>query len=254
MFKEFIGERHEITESVREGLADRLSSPFYGYFLVSWFIVNWDFVYSALFVDGKIIYEKTKLLKNEYLLQKILPEHYLSTEYWLSFLILPLFLTFFALWPMQYLTRMIYKRHIENKKAEENIKAAALTARAELETKILNAETAVFQAEVAQAKIEKEAKEVSPELIWKKEFEEFKKHELFSKFQKVIDSVYSNSGKTYVHEYSDEIQEWYTFSVPQDVVVYSDVNELISKDSTGGISFTPKGKAFVRYYTNALVG
>jgi hypothetical protein len=236
--KEILGEKHDITESVREGLADRLSSPFYGYFLVSWFIVNWDFVYSAFFVDGKIIYEKTKLLKNEYLLQKILPVHYVSFEYWWAFLVLPLILTFVALWPMQFVTRLVYRKHIENKKAEEMIKASALVVKAE--------------AEVKQAKIEKAAEEVSPKLIWKREFDEFKKHSLFSEFQKVIDCVYSNGGKIYNKYYDEDVHEWFEFSLPQDMLVYADVNGLIIKGENV-ITLTDKGREFVKTYTNREV-
>lgn len=49
---EWIGAGHEVSESVKEAVAERLYSPFYGYLLISWLIVNWDYVYRALFVDG----------------------------------------------------------------------------------------------------------------------------------------------------------------------------------------------------------
>lgn len=248
--KEFLGENHDITESVREGLADRLSSPFYGYFLVSWFVVNWDFVYSAFFVDGKIIYEKTKLLKNEYLLQKILPVHYISLDYWWTFLVLPLILTFLALWPMQIITRLVYKKHIENKKAEEMIKASALIVKAETETKVQKAETALFEAEVRQAKIEREAEEVSPRLLWKKEYEEFKRHPLFKKFRQVIDSIYTYEGQVHVSYFDQEEQGWVKFDMDLDMLVFADVNGIAEKRETNKVILTDKGKEFVKFYSH----
>lgn len=248
--KDLVGENHEVPASMHEALKDRLSSPFYGFFIISWIIVNWDFIYAAIFVSGDNIYHKTNLLKNEYLLQNVLPAHYVSLEYWLTFIIYPLILTLIVFWPMQYVTRFFLIRHIENKKNEERIKNQALKVRAET----IKAETAVYEAEIEQAKREKEAAEISPELGWKKEYEQFKNHPLFDKFQKIIDSVYSNNGRTYVNEYDSEIQEWYSFSVPQDVLVFADVNDLITKSNTGNISFTQKGKSFVRYYTNEHIG
>ncbi len=87
--------------------------------------------------------------------------------------------------------------------------------------------------------IKEEIKKTDPEIDWKKDFNEFSKLPLFSSFQNIIDSIYTHSG--YI-SYSD-------FRMPKDILVYSDVNNLIEKISSNRISLTKKGKFFIKKFT-----
>lgn len=240
-FADWIGTDHEVTESVKEAVSERLYSPFYGYLLISWLIINWDYIYRALFVDGEQILEKTGLLKDEYLLQVVLPNHLWSFEYWINFLILPMLLTTLAFWVMPYLIGIFYKKHIDNRVYYENIKNKALAKKVQQETAVLEAE------QKKGAAIEK-IKKTSPEVLWRSEFEEFKKNkELYPKFQTMIDNFYKYNGyKTY--QWGND--PWNSSDVDDSMIVYADVNNLIELNGNS-FNFTPKGKLFVKLYIDA---
>lgn len=237
-----IGEKHEVTQSIHEALNDRVTSPFYGYFTISWILVNWDYIYAALFVGGEEILQSKGLLKNEYLLQQVLPTQYASFLYWWHFLLLPLLITIVALWLMPHVTRVFFRRNIRNKVKNEQIRAEELAAE-------IKAETRVLEAEVEQAKVEKEAEEISPELNWKRQYEEFKHHRLYKKFDEIIESIYTFSGQISVNDFDGSTQSWITFELSKDILVYSDVNNLVTK-SGNIIELTEKGKQFVKWFSN----
>lgn len=239
---ELIGDKHEVTDSIREALEDRITSPFYGYFIISWTIVNWDYLYTAIFVSGDDIFKKTGLLKNEYLLQVILPEHYWSIMYWWNFFVLPFLITIVVFWVMPYVTNFFYRKHIRNKIVLEKIKANEIEAG-------IKAGTRILKAQVEQAEVKEQAEKIDPKILWKQEYEDFRKHSLFKKFSEIIDSIYTHNGNIYRHDYDEEIKQWYDFSLSQDILVYADVNKLIEKNKDV-INLTDKGKEFVKFYTN----
>lgn len=239
--RDFLGDTHEVSESIREALEERLTSPFYGYFLISWLIINWDYVYAAFFIDGELIYEEKNLLKNDYMLQLILPAQY-EWLYWWNFLILPFLVTLAAFWFMPYVTRFFFRKHIKNKIRNEQIRAQELEAEIKAETKVL-------EAEVEQAKVREEAEKTSPELLWRKEFEDFKKTTLYSNFEQLIEHFYQHDGSiSFMPPFGTSNQV-----IDKNMLVFADVQGLI-KISGNNFTFTEKGKAFVRFYTNEHVG
>lgn len=244
-FKELVGERHEVTDSIREALEERLSSPFYGYFILSWTLVNWDYLYAAFFLSGDTIFEKTGLLKNEYLLQTVLPEHYGSFLYWWNFLLLPFIITIIAFWLMPFVTRIFFKKHIRNQIKMEEIRAEEMVAGAEAEKTVLEAETKVLEAEVEQARAKEEVTKVNPSVLWKKEYGAFKSGKLYKKFEELIEHFYEHNGfisYNNPHGFGE-------ITLDKDILVFADVNGLINIDGNE-FEFTEKGKTFVKYYSN----
>jgi hypothetical protein len=235
-FKSIIGEKHEITESIREALEDRVVSPFYGYFIVSWLLVNWNYIYVALFTSSESILQQKNLLRDEYLFQEVLPSHLIELTYWLDFFVLPFILTFVAFWFMPLVTRIFFRQHIKNKIINEGIRAEEMAAE-------INAEERVLEAEVSKAKVEHEAEQTDPKILWQKHFQNFKQHKVFSKFDKLIKHFYEYNGFI---AYNDN---WTESRLDQDILVYSDVNGLIEIDENTFI-LTQKGKAFVKYYSD----
>lgn len=238
--RKVIGEKHEVPESIREALKDRVTSPFYGYFIISWLLVNWNYLYTALFVGGEEILERESLLRDEYLLQEVLPVHYKSWTYWIDFLILPFVITCVVFWFMPFLTRIFLRQHIRNKIKNEKIRNKELEAEIKSETKVL-------QAEVEQAKVEKEAEKISPELNWKRDYNMFKSSNLYKSFDRLIDSVYKYNGLISTGGWDAGTGNW-EFSIPQDLLVYIDINGIVTKKGNK-IELTPKGREFIRLYT-----
>ena len=159
-----------------------------------------------------------------------------------EFLFLPFILTFVFFWLMPVVSRFFYRKHIRNKIKLERIKADETAAS-------VRAESEILKAEVEKAKVKEEAGIISPGILWREEYEKFREHPLFDKFKEVIDCVYSYEGKINYHEYESEIQDWITFNLSQEMLIYADVNGLINRN-VNTITLTEKGKEFVRYYTN----
>ena len=228
--KSIIGDKHEVTEAIREALEDRVTSPFYGYFIISWLLVNWNYIYAALFVNAQYVFEKTGLLRNEYLFQEVLPAHLVSTTYWLDFLVIPFIFTCAAFWLMPLLTRVFFRQHIRNKIKNEGIRAEEMAAEIKAEEKIL-------EAEVSKAKVEKEAHQSTPEVLWKNEYKEFKENPLHKIFYNLIEHYYKHNAQI-------ETQQG---KIRNDLLVFCDVNKLINIDYNS-FELTNKGKEFVKLY------
>jgi len=229
-FKSIIGEKHEVTEAIREALEDRVVSPFYGYFIISWLLVNWDYIYIALFVNTEFIYQKTGLLRNEYLFQEILPTHLVGWSYWLDFLIIPFIFTCVAFYIMPFLTRKFYRQHIRNKIKNEQIRADEMEAEIKAETKVL-------KAEVEQAEVKEKAAKTTPEVLWRNEYSKFKDNPLHKIFDTLIEHYYEHNALIATN----------TKRIRNDLLVYCDVNKLITIDHEY-FELTEKGKEFVKLY------
>ncbi len=67
---EEISKNNEIIGSFRDCLKNRVTSPIYGIFLISWAVFHWELIYTAFFVSEQKIWEATGgMLKDEYLKQ-----------------------------------------------------------------------------------------------------------------------------------------------------------------------------------------
>ena len=63
---------NEIVDSFKSDLRERMTSPVYGIFIISWLALHWKFIFTMFFVSEDKILEKTFLLKHEYLEQNFL--------------------------------------------------------------------------------------------------------------------------------------------------------------------------------------
>lgn len=95
----------EIKDSTGKVLIERVSSPFYGAFIFSWFIWNWEIPYTTFFVSQERFGLKTKV---EYI-----TEHY--NNYW-YLIVLPFVSAIILVALFPYIGNLIYKMHLRHEK------------------------------------------------------------------------------------------------------------------------------------------
>lgn len=232
MVRGILGTDNELTDSIVIASEERITSPFYGYFVISWIIVNWRLIYIAFFVRGEDIFKKTNLLSNEYLFFNI--PSFRTVGYWLDFLIYPFIATLFIFWLMPYITRIYFLKNIRNKKA---LKLIELNENKEIkkeEKELVVAEKNLIKEEVEKAKQIKRAIIEAPEVLWLKEYEQFVKNNLFYEFKKVMQKVY-------------QIDSQVTLSAS--MVAFLDLNDIGSVAGwQQNVTLTDKGKFFARRF------
>ena len=232
--KDFFGESNEVISSTVVALEERFTSPFYGYFVLAWFIVNWRLVYTAFFVGGTEVLEKENLLRNEYLFLNIPDVNTLA--YWLHFIIFPFLITIFIFWVLPYISRFYYRQSIRNQKA---LKIIDLQERQEVkkeEKKLAVAEVAAIEQKAKKAKQIKKVSAETPEVLWAIEYSEFEKNPLINEFISVVKKVYQSD--------TDWIQ------ISTSMGAFLDLNGLgsVSRGYQTRVTLTAKGKFFVKKY------
>ncbi len=241
--KEFFGENNELVQSTNNALQERISSPFYGYFLISWFLINWELLYSAFFLDQNIIFEKTGLLRNEYVLSQLLTGKNLLFD----FIFIPFIITCLFFWIFPYGTRIFFRRNIKNQRALKIIELQESQKEKKKQKELIQEETALIKKEIEKNKIEKIAERESPEILWTKEFDEFRKTLLFEDFSFIIESIYKHNKNISIqgpHEYSSPI-----FQIPSNILAYTHLRNLVEISNDGRkISLTDKGKFFAKKF------
>lgn len=245
--KDFFGEQNELIQATDNALKDRITSPFYGYFLISWILVNWQIVYVAVFVNQDLIYRESSLLRNEYVMD-LFPTGFCFV---FDFFILPALITILFFWVFPFITRIFYRKNIRNQKALRVIELQESREEKEKEKELVVEETALITKEIEKAKEEKRAEAETPEVIWEREFESFQKTEFYSKFNQILDGVYKYSGKSRVDS-KHGLTGFYEFEIDTDVLAYCDTIGLISLESGFQFSLTPKGRFFARKYYDAF--
>ena len=105
-------------EKVTEVVKDRLFSPMYFYFLTSWAIVNWKFVYTLLFVDSTFIWNTHFVTKVEYLSQMYEGDLIAAA---LRLLIIPAVAAYVAVWWFSKLSELFFKRYEEHQMSKRSI-------------------------------------------------------------------------------------------------------------------------------------
>jgi hypothetical protein len=202
--KQFLGisGANEFVISTEMALRDRVASPFYGYFFISWLLVNWRIIYSAFFIDQGVLLQRTGLLRNDYL-EILIPRPY-SWEYALEFFFGPLALSILALWIFPFGTRIFYRKYLENKKHLLLIELDVLKEKKSAENLLIQEETRALKSELEKSTIEKEVAETNPEILWEQEFQQLKLNTVeFWKLDRLRDKAYSDNGYIYNNDRKD---------------------------------------------------
>lgn len=109
----------ELLEDTKEVVLERFFSPMYFYFILSWIIYNWTFIYSFLFVESK----ELKKLKVDYLLSFYPVNSFsnIALNVWYVFLG-PAISTFLFIWCFSILSELSFKRFEQYKTNKRTIK------------------------------------------------------------------------------------------------------------------------------------
>lgn len=244
-FKDFFGESNEIASSTAIAFEERLTSPFYGYFILAWAVVNWRLLYIAFFISGEEIYKQEGMLRNEYLFVNIPGID--TFAYWLHFLVYPFAITVFIFWIFPKVTRIYYKKSLRNQKDLNIIKLSEIEKEKKKEKDLVATDTDLLKIKVENEKQKRIAEGEAPEVIWGNEFEEFRNSPLFSKMGQVKRVVYENAGKTY---------QWmggrYIRIIDSDILAFADTRNLVQISGVSQeeerVELTSKGKFFFSKY------
>lgn len=110
-------------QSVIEITKERIFTPMYFYFLGSWIVTNWKFVYTLFFADEETILRTQNMLKIEYLSQMYSTEWFLPL--WntvLKLIVIPAISSFMIIWWLSILSEMFFRKYEEHQMNKRVIK------------------------------------------------------------------------------------------------------------------------------------
>lgn len=221
-------------------LKDRLTSPFFSTYLFSWIATNRNFLYTMLFLDENLIFQRYKLLKNEYLTQLFYNHEFITKYLWITSnicikilsislrFITPLIMVFIVYYIINKIERHIYKLDQENSTKKTKIKYIEEISRIDEKIKKLNKENELI--------------EISQKVDTKKRDEEFKR-------MSDIDRTHFNIN---MEELTHYIYQWGKINTHTGkwTIEYWDVNWFIDVESEN-IKRTEKWKYFLKLYNQS---
>lgn len=224
---------NELTESFKSNIKERLRSPFYGAFIVSWILWNWKVWYVTFFVDSGLLLQKNKILKTDFIFSLYNLDSFGSFFYSAAHLIiLPLISTFLFVFYFPLLTCKFYEKSLDNDNKSKLIKLLkekefleAQEAKLEMEEKILKKEKEIGVERIKSAKPQ--------ETIWEEEYLKLKNSRYFNGFESLKISFY-------------EGDRWKS-NIPTDMLAYYDTHNILTIDGEK-IDITEKGKYFMKKY------
>lgn len=235
---------NELTNSFKEALGKRLTTPIYGTFFISWLIFHWEFAYTMFFVGEEKIFQATKLLKNDYLTQTFFN---LSDPYFYISWIAPFILTWLIIWQLpEWISIPAFKKEEKDKTTKKLIRIQE-QKRLELEQGLLEeVKTKKLEEVSKQAKEKKKIEKIDPTIKWEEEYQQFQQMSYYKDFNRLLESVYEYGGKT----------SWfppnsgYSISIPKTLLAYTHTGDLIEfSNSKESITLTEKGKFFVKRFS-----
>ena len=117
----------ELLEDVKEVVRQRFFSPMYFYFILSWIITNWKFVFALLFIDSDDIYGE----KLDYLIE-FYPVYWFFPWEWSQFgltlwsisklILIPALSSYLFMWWFSRLSEKFYERNETFKQNKQTLK------------------------------------------------------------------------------------------------------------------------------------
>lgn len=233
---------NEITDSIKNALKARLSSPLYGTFIISWIIFHWKFIYTLLFVSEEKIWQATSLLKNDYLSKVFFN---FSNWYFYVAWTMPFILTWLVIWKFpKWISLPAFKKEEEYRLAKKRIRISEQMKLGLEEIKLEQENIKKLNVVSQKTKKEKEIEKLDPSITWKEEYTIFKSKPFYSDFKYVVESIYQHQGNIIWY---DNVQ---SYRVPQTILAYAHTNNLIEfSNDKESISLTAKGKFFVKEFS-----
>lgn len=236
----------ELRKSFGENLRERLTSPFYGSFVISWCLWNWKVWYVTVFVDSGLLFQKENILKVDYIVgqyQWNLGWHFVWSISHL--IVLPLISAYVAVFWLSKVTHWFYKKSLDTEKMNELAKEKKEGELLEAKRKRLTTAGDVLKIEGDVLKKEQEVQNIKSENLqeeWDDEYEKFKRNSLFRSFSSIKDVIYKREGRT--NDFLGNI-------LNTSVKAFADSHDLIKMNIGNGgerVSLTEKGKYFMKRY------
>ncbi len=219
----------EFISSIKDNIANRLNSSLYGSFLISWCLWNWKAIYITIFVDQKLIYSKSNILKIEYL------SDLYSLKPWLPLfstiantLILPAISAYIITFWLCKIEYIFFKKTVENQNIKKKIVLEQESIFLEKEKINLQTKNQIFS-------------NMSTEEKWGKEFDDnISNSSFYNSIGSLQNCLYKFNG--YI-ETRDS-----TMSAEHLSVIISFNLAKYSEGSYNKLEITEKGKYFLRKY------
>lgn len=244
----------EWRKSINAVLYERVTSPLYGTFIITWAIWNWKIIYLTLFVSESEI-DSTKI-------------DYIITNYYdiYNLLVYPVISTIVIIAGFSFISNGAYWLHLKFKQwridAKNEIeKNQLLTLEQSINIrKELREKEKEFQELLSNKDLEIELLE--REIAASINSDEDKMEEPFTPMsdEKYLKEYSNFKNNESVYEYFNEAaeivrkQNRYPGRTPTDARDYYSVNGIIELDNGGRPFLTDKGKAFYKFYYNKHFG
>lgn len=220
---------------------DRAKSRVYGVFFIWLALGLLPVIFTALFVDQKIIYDKTHLLKNEY----VRDTYFIGPMSWYPIVVflVAIVMTRLTIWDFpKWFVNRAYKKEIEHQTERDIYQIRRESALDKERKDLANAEVAVIKAETKVAAAKKVAQKADPTIIWSKEYNALNKTEM-TYLKDVLKCLYEYRGNVLAEgRFSDSPAK---FVLNPDSLRFADSNDLVKIVNDGmRIEVTTKGKYF----------
>ncbi len=245
MLKKFL-QNNEILKSLQDGVEEKVTSPIYGVFIISWLFFHWKFVYTAVFVsEEKIWVFSSGMLKNDYLSKTFFN---FSDPWFYASWVLPIFFTWLFVWKFpKWISIPAFKKSQEYQaeKLEVKIETEARLPQKQLRMVELMEKKTVKEKEIKEK--EKEIKEIDPTIEWLKEFNQVLLNEKdVQAIKEGSGAIYQTNGRFVSNP--QEINRGYNTYISSSSLSRLDALDLIKilSERRNVMEFTEKGKFFVR--------
>lgn len=226
-----------INNSVKGCITEKINSPFYGTFLISWCLWNWKVFYITLFIDSRILLEEKSTLKIDYITSYYSwYEHFWYTL--LHVIILPLGSTFFIVYIISLLASIFYDKSLSTRNHNELI---ALNRDREL-LKVREEKLTITKDILETQKEEKQIIEATKteEQVWEEEYKKFRFSGYFDFLKNIETAIYRDRGR--IENMNPQFKAYYDLN---EIAIFTGNN--VNYDF---VELTTKGRYFLKLFKN----
>ncbi|MCX6246177.1 MAG: hypothetical protein NTW10_00450 [Bacteroidetes bacterium] len=235
----------DIIKSIRAILDERISSPFYGTLIVSWLLWNWKIPYVTFFVDAA----KLSSNKIDYIINNCSEIHHLVTFPLISTLIILTLLPFVtngAYWITLYFDTWRIKKKNDIEKNQLLTLEQSVQLRMEVQSiqekfdKLVTSkdeEIELLKKQIDLTMKNQNTSEITDFVNLDEEYEDFVNHPNVIKH---LDMIAYNAQNEYPMP----------TTIPENILNYYVVNDIIKNIGRGTFKLTTKGKKFLKQYLN----
>ncbi len=240
----------EIKESIKNNLNDKIFNPFWGAFIISWILWNWNIFYLTFFIDSELLFKKENILKIDYIKNIYQWNNFLNIfSNLFHLLFFPLISSYVIIFWLPKLTSIFYEKYLENENQNKLLKIKKEEEFLKIKSQKLEKEKTILKEEADIRKIQAERPK---EEIWGEEYNIFRKTKYFKEFAVLKEIIYSYNGNSTL---SDTGFFENKARITSDFKAYCDANKIIQINYDSGFEkliLTEKGKFFMKKFTEEI--